>query len=185
MISAPTERCSMELEYSKLDNGVHLLKLSGRLDIIGTGEIETKFCRLLRGREGPRAGRSLWRRFPGIHWHPAAGGERQGPGGPRRPHDPSCIRGRTWQECWRSPAFRQSSRCMTTSSWRWRCSGFIRQARAPRHLRRTGGVSQPPELGMSLPGGCRRSRRQTAVRPPVCLPGKISWGRAAREQTAC
>jgi len=33
----------MRLEYAKLDNSVHLLKLSGRLDIVGTGEIETKF----------------------------------------------------------------------------------------------------------------------------------------------
>jgi anti-anti-sigma factor len=43
----------MGLEHSTLDNGVHLLKLSGRLDIIGTGEIETKFagyCAIQKGR---------------------------------------------------------------------------------------------------------------------------------------
>ena len=33
----------MELQYSELDNGIILIKLSGRLDIIGTGKIETKF----------------------------------------------------------------------------------------------------------------------------------------------
>ena len=33
----------MEIRYSELDNGIILIKLSGRLDIIGTGEIETKF----------------------------------------------------------------------------------------------------------------------------------------------
>jgi anti-sigma B factor antagonist len=43
----------MFLQYTKLDNGVHLLKLTGRLDIIGTGEIETKFagyCAVEKGR---------------------------------------------------------------------------------------------------------------------------------------
>jgi anti-sigma B factor antagonist len=43
----------MRLEYAKLENGVHLLKLSGRLDIIGTGEIETEFagyCAVDKGR---------------------------------------------------------------------------------------------------------------------------------------
>jgi len=33
----------MELQYSKLDNDIRLIKLSGKLDIVGTGEIETKF----------------------------------------------------------------------------------------------------------------------------------------------
>jgi anti-sigma B factor antagonist len=33
----------MEIHYSELDNGISLIKLGGRLDIIGTGEIETKF----------------------------------------------------------------------------------------------------------------------------------------------
>jgi anti-anti-sigma factor len=33
----------MEIHYNELDNGIGLIKLSGRLDIIGTGEIETKF----------------------------------------------------------------------------------------------------------------------------------------------
>ena len=34
----------MEIQYSDLDNSIILIKLSGRLDIIGTGEIETKFA---------------------------------------------------------------------------------------------------------------------------------------------
>jgi len=33
----------MEMHYSEMDNGISLIKLSGKLDIIGTGEIETKF----------------------------------------------------------------------------------------------------------------------------------------------
>ncbi|HZJ25291.1 MAG TPA: STAS domain-containing protein [Anaerolineales bacterium] len=33
----------MEIHYSELDNSIILIKLAGRLDIIGTGEIETKF----------------------------------------------------------------------------------------------------------------------------------------------
>ncbi len=33
----------MELHYSELDNGIRLIKLKGKLDILGTGEIETKF----------------------------------------------------------------------------------------------------------------------------------------------
>jgi anti-anti-sigma factor len=33
----------MEMHYIELDNGIRLIKLSGKLDIIGTGEIETKF----------------------------------------------------------------------------------------------------------------------------------------------
>lgn len=33
----------MEIQYSELDKGISRIKLSGRLDIIGTGEIETKF----------------------------------------------------------------------------------------------------------------------------------------------
>jgi anti-anti-sigma factor len=33
----------MEMHYSQLDNGIGLIKLGGKLDIIGTGEIETKF----------------------------------------------------------------------------------------------------------------------------------------------
>lgn len=34
----------MELQYSELDNRIHLIKLIGTLDIMGTGEIETKFA---------------------------------------------------------------------------------------------------------------------------------------------
>lgn len=33
----------MELQYSNRDNDIRLIKLIGKLDIIGTGEIETKF----------------------------------------------------------------------------------------------------------------------------------------------
>ena len=33
----------MEFRHSDLDNGIRLIKLGGKLDIIGTGEIETKF----------------------------------------------------------------------------------------------------------------------------------------------
>jgi anti-sigma B factor antagonist len=34
----------MELQYSELENGIRLIKLKGELDIIGTGQIETKFA---------------------------------------------------------------------------------------------------------------------------------------------
>ena len=34
----------MELKYSELDNNIILISLNGRLDIIGTGEIETRFA---------------------------------------------------------------------------------------------------------------------------------------------
>ncbi len=34
----------MKLEVSELDGATYLIKLSGRLDIIGTGEIETRFA---------------------------------------------------------------------------------------------------------------------------------------------
>jgi anti-anti-sigma factor len=33
----------MELQFSNLDNGIRLVKLIGKLDILGTGQIETKF----------------------------------------------------------------------------------------------------------------------------------------------
>ena len=33
----------MEFDYNELDNGIGLIKLGGKLDIIGVGEIETKF----------------------------------------------------------------------------------------------------------------------------------------------
>ena len=33
----------MELDYSETENAIRLIKLSGKLDILGTGEIETKF----------------------------------------------------------------------------------------------------------------------------------------------
>jgi anti-sigma B factor antagonist len=34
----------MEISYSELDSGISLIKLKGKLDIIGTGEIENKFA---------------------------------------------------------------------------------------------------------------------------------------------
>jgi anti-anti-sigma factor len=34
----------MELQYREMDNNIRLIKLNGRLDIIGTGEIETRFA---------------------------------------------------------------------------------------------------------------------------------------------
>jgi anti-anti-sigma factor len=33
----------MEMNYNELDNGIGLIKLCGKLDIVGVGEIETKF----------------------------------------------------------------------------------------------------------------------------------------------
>jgi anti-sigma B factor antagonist len=34
----------MELQYSELDNNIRLIKLQGKLDIIGTGQIEAPFA---------------------------------------------------------------------------------------------------------------------------------------------
>ena len=34
----------MQLEYNELDNNIRMIKLAGRLDIMGTGAIETKFA---------------------------------------------------------------------------------------------------------------------------------------------
>ncbi len=34
----------MQLQFNELHNGIRAIKLTGRLDIIGTGEIETKFA---------------------------------------------------------------------------------------------------------------------------------------------
>jgi anti-sigma B factor antagonist len=43
----------MELQYSELENNIRLIKLIGRLDILGVGEIETKFTGYCAG-ENPR-----------------------------------------------------------------------------------------------------------------------------------
>lgn len=43
----------MELRYSELDHNIRLIRLSGKLDIVGTGEIETKFAGYCAG-ENPR-----------------------------------------------------------------------------------------------------------------------------------
>ena len=43
----------MEMYYSEMNNGIRLIKLGGRLDIIGTGAIETKFAGYCAG-ENPR-----------------------------------------------------------------------------------------------------------------------------------
>src|SRR4029453_11841089 len=37
-------RETMELEYSELENKIRLIKLIGKLDIVGTGAIETKLA---------------------------------------------------------------------------------------------------------------------------------------------
>ena len=34
----------MEIQFSELNNGIRAIKLSGELDIIGVGQIETKFA---------------------------------------------------------------------------------------------------------------------------------------------
>ena len=34
----------MEIQYSELENQIRLVKLSGRFDIIGTGQVETRFA---------------------------------------------------------------------------------------------------------------------------------------------
>jgi anti-anti-sigma factor len=39
----------MQLEYSELDNGIHLIKLSGVLDMTGTYAIEVEFVRHCAG----------------------------------------------------------------------------------------------------------------------------------------
>lgn len=43
----------MEMQYTEQSNGIRLIKLSGKLDIIGTGAIETKFMGYCAG-ENPR-----------------------------------------------------------------------------------------------------------------------------------
>ena len=43
----------MELQYSELENNIRLIKLIGKLDILGVGEIETKFTGYCAG-ENPR-----------------------------------------------------------------------------------------------------------------------------------
>jgi anti-anti-sigma factor len=43
----------MELQYNEQNNGIRLIKLKGRLDIIGTGAIEIKFAGYCAG-ENPR-----------------------------------------------------------------------------------------------------------------------------------
>jgi len=39
----------MELQYRELDNDIRFLKLNGKLDIAGTGEIETQFASYCSG----------------------------------------------------------------------------------------------------------------------------------------
>ncbi len=43
----------MEMQYGEQSNGIRFIKLSGRLDILGTGAIETKFSGYCAG-ENPR-----------------------------------------------------------------------------------------------------------------------------------
>jgi anti-anti-sigma factor len=33
----------MEIQYSELDNNIRLIRLMGKLDILGTGQVETRF----------------------------------------------------------------------------------------------------------------------------------------------
>ena len=40
----------MKIQYSELDNDIRLIKLIGTLDVVGTGEIETKFSGYCAGR---------------------------------------------------------------------------------------------------------------------------------------
>ena len=42
-LSLEIQVINMEIHYNELDNGIRLIKLHGTLDIIGTGNIETKF----------------------------------------------------------------------------------------------------------------------------------------------
>jgi anti-anti-sigma factor len=39
----------MELQYSELDNNIRLIKLIGKLDIVGVSEIETRFAGYCEG----------------------------------------------------------------------------------------------------------------------------------------
>ena len=39
----------MELQFSELDNNIRLIKLKGKLDIVGTGQIETQFAGYCEG----------------------------------------------------------------------------------------------------------------------------------------
>lgn len=39
----------MELQYSELDHNIRLIKLNGKLDILGTSEIETRFAAYCAG----------------------------------------------------------------------------------------------------------------------------------------
>ena len=39
----------MDIQYSELKNNVRLIKLIGKLDITGTGEVETRFAEYCRG----------------------------------------------------------------------------------------------------------------------------------------
>jgi anti-anti-sigma factor len=43
----------MELQYSERENNIRVIKLIGRLDIVGVGDIETKFAGYCSG-ENPR-----------------------------------------------------------------------------------------------------------------------------------
>ena len=39
----------MEIQFTTMDSGTRLIKLMGRLDIVGTGEIETRFAGFCSG----------------------------------------------------------------------------------------------------------------------------------------
>ena len=41
----------MELQFNTMDNGIRLIKLSGKMDLIGTGKIETMFTGYCTGED--------------------------------------------------------------------------------------------------------------------------------------
>lgn len=60
----------MEIQYGELDNGIRMIKLIGTLDVVGTGEIETKFSAIAREETSV-----WWWTYPGwISWPLLASG---------------------------------------------------------------------------------------------------------------
>jgi hypothetical protein len=74
----------MEIQYRELDNGIILIKLIGRLDIIGTGEIETKFTGYCAGEKVRVIVELSEVGLPGLHRHSAFHTDRQVGRQPRR-----------------------------------------------------------------------------------------------------
>ena len=61
----------MRIQYNELDNGIILIELIGRLDIIDTGDIETKFTGYCAG-ENPRDRGLIRSGLPGFDWYSPA-----------------------------------------------------------------------------------------------------------------